>query len=299
MMPSDTSAVLGANCLPALFLPEYSLPDAHRAALESVRAAGLDAAEISQPGILSLANALALRGHAQRLGLQIAAVHAPPMHRDPALARQRHAATLAAELAAPILVVHVSSLRFASPDLAVRAVTRQRDLRRLEALVSFCAPLGVALGLENGKHPDHVRYLLGLIDELEGSAPERPAASSRDASGCRAVITPSARIGLVFDSGHAALRGGNPLVVAAEMLPRLLHTHLHDNQGARDEHLAPGQGSIDWPALLAVLSQGGYAGPFLSELRPRPDLTVARWQRDLALARSVLSEAHQPPKEER
>jgi sugar phosphate isomerase/epimerase len=30
-------------------------------------------------------------------------------------------------------------------------------------------------------------------------------------------------------------------------------THIHDNHGEKDEHLAPYDGSIDWPASLKLL----------------------------------------------
>lgn len=298
--------ILGANCLAVLFLQDHPVLDAHRAALDAVAAAGFGVTEISHPRLLSLRDAPLLRRHAAEIGLAILAVHAPPMRRDPILARQRESALLAAELGAAVLIVHVSSLRFASPDPAARTLARERDLARLEALRRFCAPLGLTLGLENGKHPRHAEYLLGLLAALEErigadqaassppaitSTPRHPPAARAGARSAGPVpgVTPASAAGLVFDSGHAALRGGDPLPVARAMLPRLLHTHLHDNHGARDEHLTPGNGGIDWPALLTLLEEGGYTGARLLELQPRPGWRPEHWQRELAKGWRVLS----------
>jgi sugar phosphate isomerase/epimerase len=286
--------MLGANCLAALFLRDHLPLDAHCAALDRVADADFDVTEISHPALLPLRSAPSVRTHADHLGLAVCAVHAPPMRRDPTLARQRSAALLAAELGARVLVVHVSSLRFASPDPTVRAAARDRDLRRLEELADFCQPLGVTLGLENGKRPDHADYLLSLLAALDGSeirAPEEEVVNHADpirSSGYQ-VIRSSSPAGLVFDAGHAALRGGDPLAVARRMLPRLLHTHLHDNHGARDEHLVPGVGAIQWPALLQLIDTSGYSGARLIELHPQQVGSVAQWERDLARAQRLLS----------
>ncbi len=293
--------LLGANCLAGMFLPTYTPVDASRLALDRVRAAGYAATEISHPGLLPPSAAPRVLEHARRIGLAIRSVHAPPPRRDPTLAPQRHAAVLAAELAAPLLVVHVSSLRFAAPEPAVRAAARERDLRRLDLLTAFCAPLGVTVALENGRHPAHPGYLFSILATLDGAAspapfPPVPPSSDSSFAGSR-PITPSAAPGLVFDSGHAAMRGGDPVAVARQMLPRLLHTHLHDNHGARDEHLVPGDGRIDWSALLRQLSDGGYRGALLLELRPRRGWGLADWEGDLTRARNFLSRPASSPKE--
>lgn len=283
---------LGANCLSSLFLDDHAIPDSHRAAFDTVAAAGFSVTEISHPRMLSQRDAPALRRHAENIGLAIRAVHAPPMRRDAALTRQREAAVLAAELGAEILVVHVSSLRFSSTNPATRALARERDLFRLEALLRFCAPFGLTLGLENGKHPDHPEYLMDLLLTLDGGAGAGHPSSSAPplTSSPHHLVTSSSPAGLVFDSGHAALRGGDPTRVAQAMLPRLIHTHLHDNHGARDEHLTPGDGAIDWPALLTLLDLAGYRGARLLELQPRPGRRPADWERELAQGRRILSQ---------
>ncbi|MDD2912760.1 MAG: TIM barrel protein, partial [Candidatus Bipolaricaulis anaerobius] len=51
---------------------------------------------------------------------------------------------------------------------------------------------------------------------------------------------------------------------------RLVHVHLHDNRGERDEHLPLGRGSLPWRAAWAALSSAGYRGPIVLEI-PDPD----------------------------
>jgi sugar phosphate isomerase/epimerase len=54
-------------------------------------------------------------------------------------------------------------------------------------------------------------------------------------------------VGMTFDFGHA-----NTVGRVAEFLPlvsRADHVHVHDNHGERDEHLALGDGTINWEAV--------------------------------------------------
>ena len=68
----------------------------------------------------------------------------------------------------------------------------------------------------------------------------------------------SPRMRFCFDCGHANVftPGEDPL---ARFGDRLVTVHLHDNHGPQvgDEHLLPGQGSIDFPALMRRLKTYG------------------------------------------
>jgi sugar phosphate isomerase/epimerase len=71
-----------------------------------------------------------------------------------------------------------------------------------------------------------------------------------------------------FDTGHAHIDSG----VAASletMHGRIVTTHLHDNHGEKDEHLLPGEGSIDWPAALKSLRATPEELPLLFELKEK------------------------------
>jgi sugar phosphate isomerase/epimerase len=57
-----------------------------------------------------------------------------------------------------------------------------------------------------------------------------------------------------LDTGHQAVFGMTPLLAWTEVLhPYLGQLHLHDNLGDRDDHLAVGQGNIDFKVLLRAL----------------------------------------------
>jgi sugar phosphate isomerase/epimerase len=72
-------------------------------------------------------------------------------------------------------------------------------------------------------------------------------------------------VGVCLDFGHAHLQGD--VVDAIETLSGVLvATHVHDNQGRRDEHLAPFDGTIDWAGALVALQKIGYEGMMMLEL---------------------------------
>jgi sugar phosphate isomerase/epimerase len=68
-------------------------------------------------------------------------------------------------------------------------------------------------------------------------------------------------IGICYDTGHGHLQGvtGSLDFVGA--------THVHDNNGERDEHLWPFEGKIDWPAFVEKLVLAKYAGTLVFEAR--------------------------------
>jgi sugar phosphate isomerase/epimerase len=71
-----------------------------------------------------------------------------------------------------------------------------------------------------------------------------------------------------FDFGHHHVFARIPLEEWLFYLnPRHhIHFHLHDNFGSNDDHLALGQGNIDWPAAKAAIS--GLDCPFSITLEP-------------------------------
>ncbi|MBI2820225.1 MAG: sugar phosphate isomerase/epimerase [Acidobacteria bacterium] len=69
-----------------------------------------------------------------------------------------------------------------------------------------------------------------------------------------------------FDSGHAHLDGG--VDEAVTLLDGVIaSTHLHDNSGARDEHLLPGAGTVAWEKLIAALRRQANDMSLLLEVR--------------------------------
>jgi inosose dehydratase len=104
-------------------------------------------------------------------------------------------------------------------------------------------------------------------------------------------------VGLLFDSGHCAFAGGDPVTLAERHASRIVHVHCKDVRpavlaSARAADLSfmqavldgvftvPGDGAIDYPAILAVLAERGYDGWLVVEAEQDPakahPLTYAR-----------------------
>jgi len=60
------------------------------------------------------------------------------------------------------------------------------------------------------------------------------------------------RVGVTLDLGHAHLTVGIPEAIAT-LGKRIVSVHVHDNHGLTDEHLWPGDGTIDWEAAIPAL----------------------------------------------
>ncbi|NLH47440.1 MAG: sugar phosphate isomerase/epimerase [Myxococcales bacterium] len=106
-------------------------------------------------------------------------------------------------------------------------------IRRLRAALDWfvpqCRRQGVTIALENIMQPEsRTEILAGVCDDYSG------------------------QVGICLDTGHAHIDGG--LIWQIHNAGRhLIALHVHGNHGATDEHLLPGNGTIDWPAALSAL----------------------------------------------
>lgn len=108
-------------------------------------------------------------------------------------------------------------------------------------------------------------------------------------------------VGLTFDSGHTAFGGADPAAVLAEVVSRVAHVHFKDVRPsvlqATQEHdqsflhavlggafTVPGDGVIDFAALVGVLKNANYRGWIVVEAEQDPakahPLTYARMAHD-------------------
>jgi sugar phosphate isomerase/epimerase len=124
------------------------------------------------------------------------------------------------------LVVHLGER---ADEWSPRAI--EYALTALEHLGAFARPLGVRPLVENltgePTTPEHLVEILetGHLDS----------------------------IGACLDLGHAHMTVG-VFAAIATLSGRIVQVHVHDNHGLKDEHLCPGDGSIDWPAAVAALN---------------------------------------------
>ncbi len=62
------------------------------------------------------------------------------------------------------------------------------------------------------------------------------------------------KIGFCYDSSHENM-SGDPFEILGKHYNRLTITHLSDNKGESDEHLVPGDGTVDWGKLKAYIDK--------------------------------------------
>lgn len=93
----------------------------------------------------------------------------------------------------------------------------------------------------------------------------------------KAVNSP--RVRLLYDLYHSVTEGEDPFEVLPPIAGTVEHVQVADT-GGRGE---PGSGGIDWPAVLGLLRQVGYAGPIGIECSPTGTSTPAalEWFRKL------------------
>ena len=94
-------------------------------------------------------------------------------------------------------------------------------------------------------------------------------------------------VGLLFDSGHMAFAGGDPVAMLAKHIDRVCHVHCKDvrpaviartyNRNASfleavidGAFTVPGDGAIDFAALVALLREHGYHGWLVVEAEQDP-----------------------------
>jgi sugar phosphate isomerase/epimerase len=141
---------------------------------------------------------------------------------------------LAHELGAELVVIHPGEVR----DWRLDQIAREHCLASLRELADEASHQGIRLALENNG-PYHVsldqtaEILIGLLEEVASPALQ----------GC-------------LDIGHGNLNQNNAELIE-RFGPRLVHLHVHDNHGQRDEHLPMGWGSMDFSFLAPVFERFG------------------------------------------
>ncbi len=154
---------------------------------------------------------------------------------------------LAVQLGGPMVVVHPSWMNpEGSPISRPPAADRLAALRSsMETLARIGERLGVTYLMEN---------LPGFFSIGHNAL--------QLAGWVRDLASPNVR--MCFDTGHAHIESGFNGSVAEQLrqcIDVVAYLHAHDNDSVKDNHRMPGEGSIDWEALAAVLADR--AGPQL------------------------------------
>lgn len=101
------------------------------------------------------------------------------------------------------------------------------------------------------------------------------------------------RLGINLDTGHAWAAKENLPLLPSKLGSRLVGLHLKDNDGNVNLPLAPGKGTIPWPAFLTALRESGYAGSLDVEIACPPDLVDEEYASGLAHLMGILNQHSQ------
>ena len=186
---------------------------------------------------------LALRAQADALGVRYTHAHAPYNvgSRDP---RQIRSVEAAALLGARSIVMHpiheIDGRIIEDVDEFLRV-----NLEAVAPILPLMEEHGVILLFENilwgaTIHPKNIVALVKAVD--------------------------SPLCGWCFDTGHAHFYGIEPSVLRElDIPPFSLHVQDTHGPGFGDEHLRPGDGTIDWKEFLDILHEIGYTGELVLE----------------------------------
>jgi sugar phosphate isomerase/epimerase len=89
-----------------------------------------------------------------------------------------------------------------------------------------------------------------------------------------------------FDTNH--LLSEDPADFVRKVGNKIITTHVSDCDFLNERHWYPGEGKIDWPALMRALEEVGYQGPFIYEI----GLLASEYHRALTPA-DLVNTAHE------
>ncbi|MFP4248393.1 MAG: sugar phosphate isomerase/epimerase family protein [Armatimonadota bacterium] len=165
---------------------------------------------------------------------------------------------------------------------------RERRVESFRKLADHAAQFDFALAIEN--MTDHLRDATSAVGQRRFGATIEELHQLIDA-----IDRPN--VGICLDVGHAHVQGYEMAEAVRQCGDRLIATHIQDNDGCSDQHLAPTRGSIDWPAGIAALRESGYDGLFNLEIPGErglpPDLTLKRLEGVLETARWLLKQSQE------
>jgi sugar phosphate isomerase/epimerase len=251
--------------------------------LNLIRESGFSLLEVCfSPTHLDYHDLASVRTAAHRiddLGLEAYSFHAPfaphidissldGSTREAAFREIAQAAEAAAILGVHYFVLHPGPEMSAVPPREERLQRMENAVEILNRVAGRCRMLSIRCVLENklphllfGKTCD-VLWILDALDALD--------------------------VGVCLDTGHAFLSGEFEHLVR-KLMGHLKMLHIHDNRGRDDEHLAPGDGFIDWEMLLRELAQGHFQGAFILELAAAetPERTMENARRGRTFLRKL------------
>jgi sugar phosphate isomerase/epimerase len=135
---------------------------------------------------------------------------------------------------------HLSPLGMQLPDAAWA-----QNILGIQQICDHAADLGMEIAVENmvnmpallGRRPEEITGILETV--------------GRD------------NAGFILDVGHANTNGN--VETFLKLKDKVIHVHIHDNHGQRDEHLPVGNGTVPWEKVAEAFE--GYQGRIVTESR--------------------------------
>jgi sugar phosphate isomerase/epimerase len=166
----------------------------------------------------------------------------------------------ARDIGAELATVHVGELQKAQYSSENLRKSQRKSLHALRRLTAFAAEVGVRICLENSngftraniKHAVAPAQLKQLRSELQNE------------------------VLFTLDMGHGLYFGNDPTCLVDELGPDLIGlSHLHDNNGQKDEHLRLGSGLLRVKRLFERYIEESWSFPLNIEVKSLPDLTAS------------------------
>jgi len=132
----------------------------------------------------------------------------------------------------PTAVMHATTGKEAPPY-------SQPGLDRFKGLMEKAERNGINIALENVRNPEYIDRLFSDIE--------------------------SDRLKFCYDCGHENCYSPD-IDFLAKYGDRLIALHLHDNDGAHDQHLLPFNGTVNWKRIMTELKKLEYNGPLALEI---------------------------------
>lgn len=155
------------------------------------------------------------------------------------------------------------------------------------------APISQRPIMKDGEWPAYGRDLTALAERMRdfgvGMAFHHHMGTvvETDAEVDKLMASTGPAVGLLFDSGHSAFSGGDPVALVKRHVKRVVHVHCKDTRrpvldDARAKNgsfmqavldgifTVPGDGSVDFPSILKTLKDAGYSGWLIVEAEQDP-----------------------------
>jgi sugar phosphate isomerase/epimerase len=185
---------------------------------------------------------------------------------------------------APLSDINIGSLNERVRETSLREVVnalkaaRRMNINVLTVHPGFYSPAGL---LDRQKVLRTTMDSLSFIEKVSQDVGVRVALENMPNMGSMTMgrtpgellqLLDSYEMDICFDIGHA--HTNNAIDDFLEHKARFINVHIHDNMGEKDQHLAIGEGNIDFKKVLSGLS--GYQGRYVIEARSFKEAVLSR-----------------------